>query len=138
MDFTASVLVRQKDALNGNNSYQARLTAVSQGAMVLKVQSNDVTGNLQYTFEDKLTLSFGDMHLVTETDYLPKNSSPQAIYNVLFDLPRAGEFVRFEDDEAVFRGITPSGEYTVKTDEDGRIEEISIKEINLTVDFEYE
>ncbi len=138
MDFTVSILIRQEDSLKERNSYQARLTSTSQGAVMLKVQSNDVLGNLQYTFEDKLTLSFGDMHLVTEINYLPSTSSSQAIYNVLFDLPRTGEFVGFEEDEAVFHGVTPGGEYRVKTDKEGRIEEISIEEINLSVDFDYE
>lgn len=138
MDFTASVHISYGDSLSRRSTYQAQLTSTSQGMIVLRLLSDDVLNNLQYKWEDKLTLSYGDMHLKTETNYLPQFSFPQGIYNVLFALPRTGEFEGFDEDSAIFSGVTPSGGYKVKTDRNGAIEEISIEELSLVVDFSYD
>lgn len=138
MDFTASVLIKQGQSLSENTVFQAKLTSSSQGMVVLRLRSDGALNNLEYCWDDKLTVCYADMYLCTETDYLQGKSFPQAIYNVLFDLPRGGEFRGFEGEDAVYSGNTRSGEYIVRTDDHGQIKIISIEELNLTVDFEYD
>lgn len=138
LDFTASVLIRQEDSLSQRQSYQAQLISTTNGLISLRIKSTDALNNLTYKWDDKLTLSSNDMYLQTETDYLPSFSFAQAIYNVLTDLPTSGEFAEFADNEAVFCGLCKSGEYTVKTDKNGYIQNISIEELKLSVDFDYD
>lgn len=138
LDFTASVIISQRDSLSERNTYQAQLTSKAQGVVVLRLQSDDVLNNLQYKWDEKLTVSYGELSFETPVDYLPSFSFAQGIYNVLFDLPRNGEFKGFEEDLALFSGTAQSGEYVVKTDKEGTIQQISVEEINLLAEFSYD
>ena len=138
LDFTASVLINYDDSMSSPKVCTGQITSTSQGMQTLRLQSDDALDNLRYKWDEKLTISYGELSLETPVDYLPSFSFAQAIYNVLFDLPRNGVFKGFSEDYALFSGATQSGEYEVKTDKEGTIQQISVKELNLTVDFTYE
>lgn len=138
LDFTASVLINYDDSMSSPKVCTGQITSTSQGMLTLRLQSDNALDNLRYKWDEKLTISYGELSLETPVDYLPSFSFAQAIYNVLFDLPRGGEFKGFSEDYALFSGTTQSGEYSLTTDLDGNIIEISVKEINFVTCFSYE
>lgn len=138
LDFTATVSVDGTEAFDDVFDLQAEISSTMQGAVVIKVTTPDELWGLTYKWSDGFELIYEGLHAKTQKGYLPKESFAQAVYNVLCALSREEECDSFSEGVAVFTGECASGMYRVTTDTKGYIQNISVKELNLCVDFEYE
>ncbi len=137
LDFQAKLSIEDK-AFDGLFSLQAEITSTMQGAVAMKVTTPDELWGLTYKWTDGFEMIYEGLHTKTQKGYLPKDSFAQALYNVLCALSREEQCDSFEKGIAVFTGECASGAYKVTTDSKGYIQNISVEEINLTIDFTYE
>ena len=137
LDFQAKLSIEDK-AFDGLFSLQAEITSTMQGAVAMKVTTPDELWGLTYKWTDGFEMIYEGLHTKTQKGYLPKDSFAQALYNVLCALSREEQCDSFEKGVAVFTGECASGAYKVTTDSKGYIQNISVEEINLTIDFTYE
>lgn len=138
LDFEASMYVDGTEYTEGVFSIEADITSTQMGVAVISVTTPDELRGLQYKWGEGFEIIYKGLHCQTEKGYLPKESFAEAVYGVLTSMAREYSCESFKDGVAVFRGESPSGEYTATADSDGYIQNISVEEINLSVDFKYQ
>ena len=121
----------------GEFPIQAQMSSSGTGTAVITITTPDELRSLTYSRMDKSELSYKGLSCITDSPRLPDDAFASAIYNVLWDLPVNSRCTSFKDKVAVFEGQCKSGKYTATTNGKGYIQNISIEELNLSVDFEY-
>lgn len=138
LDFEAKITVDGEKAFDGLFSPEAEITSTMQGAVTIKTTTPDELWGLTYKWSDGFEIIYDGLHAQTQKGYLPDDAYAQAVYNVLCAMSREQECDSFSEGVAVFTGECPGGSYRAVTDAKGYIQNISIEEINLNVDFIYE
>ncbi len=133
LEFTAEISV------SGDNiSLAGEISSTKEGAVFISISTPDEISGLSYSFRDEASMSFFGLEMKSSESYLPRENFALAIKNLLSDLSKNVEFKEYQEGLAVFEGTCESGKYSAFTDTKGYIQNISLKEINLSVIFEYE
>lgn len=137
LDFKGCITVDGTECFDSLFDIEAEIHSTLQGAVTITVTTPDELWGLTYNWRDDFEMIYESLHVKTQKGYLPNDAFAQAVYNVLCDLSRQPECKDFSAGVAVFEGECPSGKYKVVTDNKGYIQNVSIKEINLSADFRY-
>ncbi len=137
LDFSADIEVASDECLGKASPLSATLDCTSQGAMKLSVTTPDELSGLTYKWTDVLEISYKELICTADIEYITETCFAEAVYNVLCDLRTKEDFDTFNSGFAEYRGECPSGEYIVRTDSKGYIQDISIEELSLRVTFAY-
>lgn len=121
---------------------KGEIVSNSNNSMLIKVTSPKVMKGYTYRYkDDKLTISYENMNILSESDYLPSSAFPQIVFNVIRSLKKEdncvlkGSYNSF----AEYKGNCDSGEFTIKSEiNSGFIKEISLKEIKINFKKLYE
>ncbi len=117
---------------------KAEITVENRTDIEITVISPKEINGLSYIWNEEFEMVYKELHCKTEKDYLPGFSFSQGIYNVLSELYKTETAKQSDSGDWLFEGKSQSGTYEVLTDSKGYIKNISVKEINLNADFEYE
>ncbi len=109
--------------------------SVSNNLMTISVKSPSSMKGYRFKYKnDKLSISYNNMKLKSDREYLPKEAFSQVIFNVIRSLKKddnctlQGEYNSF----AEYKGSCDSGEYTLKASKNsGLIRQISLKEYSI-------
>ncbi len=137
VEFSASAVVCIDDKLHSRSEFQAQVTSAAQGVLSVTLTGPSELAGLSCRWGDGFEMSYKDLCLKGEENYLPDFAFQRAIYDVLKSLPQKATCTSFADGVATFEGSIPAGEYTLTTDTEGYIQEISVEEINLEMQFSY-
>lgn len=138
VEFSSQATICVKDSLSGNFQLQGKVTCTAQGVLVITVTSPEELKGLCYKWVDGFEMIYNDLHLKTESDYLPDFSFPQVLHDVMGELIKGAQCCEYDGNTAIFEGESSCGEYRVVTDKRGYIQNISVKEISLAIDFIYD
>lgn len=138
LDFKGYITVDGSKAFDSLFDIEAEIHSSLQGAVTITVTTPDELWGLTYKWRDDFEMIYESLHVKTHKGYLPDEAFAQGIYNVLCSMSRQPECKDYSEGEAVFEGECPSGRFRVITDKKGYIQNISVKEINLSVSFSYE
>ncbi len=136
-EFTASAVVYVGDSLQDRSEFQARVVSSARGVLCVTLTSPRELAGLCCKWGDGFEMSYNDLCLKGEGTYLPDFSFQRVIYDVLEDLSKNPPYLSFKDGVATFEGRIPAGAYKALTDGNGYINKISVKEINLKIEFSY-
>lgn len=134
LDFSANVSICDDYGLEG---LQAEVNSTMQGAVTIKVTTDNELWGLTYKWSDGFELIYEGLHCKTQKGYMPEGAFAEVIYNVLCALSREKECKSFSEGVALYEGECRSGYYKVTTDSKGYIQSISVEEINFFADFKY-
>ncbi len=132
LDFSAKICVKGE-----GESLSAELSSTSQGALFIHVTTPDEIAGLAYSFKDEMRMSFSGLEVKSTNDYLPSGNFAFVLKNVLDSLAKGVEFEGFRSTAAVFETETLGMKYEILTDDEGYIQNISDKELNIDIDFLY-
>ena len=136
-DFDGVVTVENGDAQFEDFCLMAEISVCNLSQTEITLVSPHQLKGLSYIWDEGFEMVYLDLHCKTETNYLPEFSFAQGIYNVLKSLRKNNKATHSQDNNWLFEGKCESGEYKVLADDRGYIKNISIEEINLSVNFEY-
>lgn len=134
------------DKFSGNISAEyngvkikAEITSCSNNTLNLKITAPKAMKGYKYRFkDDELTLTFKNMKLESDKDYLYKRDFSVITYNILKSIKKEdnlvlrGAYNSFTE----YKGGCESGDFILKSDtESGIIKEFSIKELNYKAEF---
>lgn len=134
-EFTSAVIVKSQMFMPEDFTFEAQVQRTSDGELDIIITSPKEISGLAYSYSDKFYMSYNELYCETEADYLPEFSFAQVIRNVLEDLYTNAQCTDKEADGCTYKGSSDSGEYTVKTDKEGYITDISVEEINFYCEF---
>lgn len=137
LDFSADITITSEDCLGSVSPISATLECTSQGAMKVTVTSPDELEGLSYKWTDVLEISYKGLICTADINYITENCFAEVIYYILYDMRTQEEYDSFSSGVAEYKGDCLSGEYIVRTDTDGYIQNISVEELSLVIDFEY-
>ncbi len=134
-EFSAVAVVYVNDSLQSRCELQGQVVSTAQGVLSVTLTNPRELAGLCCKWGDGFEMWYNDLCLKGEEAYLPDFAFPRVMYDVLRDLPQNGVCTSFEEGIATFGGKVSAGEYIATTDGKGYIQNISVKEINLTIEF---
>lgn len=135
-DFSAVITAESRAADPEGYLLQAEIFVEDGTNVEINIITPEETEGLTYIWNQGFEMIYNELHCKTESDYLPDFSFAQAVYNVLKCACESRD-VRYDSELKVFKGKCKSGEFEIYADSQGYIQNISVPEINLSVNFEY-
>ncbi len=137
-EFSANALVRVEVGSGEKQEFQAKISCGGGGVLSVTFTSPKELEGLSVRWSDGFEMSYLGLELQSEKmDFLPAESFPRVLRQVVMNLPQNGELVSFEGDVARYRLSCDNVECTVETDGNGYITQISAEEIKLAIELYY-
>lgn len=122
-------------AIKKDVKIKGEIISDSNNYMLLKVSSPESMKGCTYIYkDDKLSISFDNMNIDCDSDYLPDTAFSRVIFNVIRSLKKEDNCVLQGSYNSIieYKGNCDSGEYLIKSEKSsGNIKEISLKEIKI-------
>lgn len=116
---------------------KGKIYSGSNGIMTLSLKSPEALSGYIYEYKnDKLSISYDNMNIKSETGYLPESDFSKILFNVLKSIKNEENYRLNDNYNSIleYKGRCVSGKFILKTDvKSGFIKEISLKENKLTV-----
>lgn len=118
---------------------RAKVTAEEHNLLTVTMYSPKAVRGYTYTYKDgDVNLSYNNMNIDANGDYLPPTAFPQVIYNVLSTIAQDDNCTLngIYNSSVEYKGESASGNYTIRSDySTGAIESIKISSLNFSATF---
>lgn len=120
----------------GGTKYECHIIRLTDGVSSISINSPENLSGLTFRRADgKFSISYGELLCKTDSVFLPENSFPTIIMNILSVANNQTNLIyqSTEDGVVTFTGNSDTGEFQITTDTDGNIAEISQETEGLKV-----
>jgi hypothetical protein len=117
---------------------KGKIYSSSNNTVTIKISYPDALSGYVYSFKNnKLNLSYNNLYLKSESEYLPEGDFSRTVYNVLRSLKKEDNIKVDKSYNSLteYKGSCESGKYALVCDNLGKIKEISLKENNFNIKF---
>lgn len=136
-EFSADMVISVDDSLQSREELLAHAVSAARGVLCVTLTHPPEVSDLCYKWGDGFEMTYNGLKVLAEADYLPEFSFARVLYEVLENLRENPQCTGFEQEVATFEGRVTAGEYCAETDKAGNVQQISVGEINLTIEFSY-
>lgn len=116
---------------------KADITSANHNIIIRILSPENLNGCVYKYNGSKLTVTYNDLMLNAEKDYLPDDDFANILYNVITTVDKDDiTFIQRSDNNARYKGKCDSGEFIISSDyNSGYISKIELKDLNFTSDF---